>query len=104
MDKKSIVLGLIIFVALAGGTILYRNSKTSKPVPTPTPSVSEKITNNFKYQIPDDVEKMELKDVSGGNGSGLVTRKYEGGRFTLVVLADLVEPPAGSFYSGWLCC
>jgi hypothetical protein len=102
MDKKSIVLGLVILVAIAGGAILYRHSQTPKPLPTPTPAITEKIENNFKYEIPQDVEKVELKDVSGGNGSGLATRNFEAGKFTHVVLADLPEPPASSFYEGWL--
>jgi hypothetical protein len=102
MDKKSIVLGLIIFVTIAGVVILLKRPKTSKLLPTPTPNITEKIENNFKYQIPEDVERIELKDVSGGAGSGLATRKFESGKFTHVVLADLPEPPAGSFYEGWL--
>jgi hypothetical protein len=102
VDKKYIALGLVIFVALAGVVILLKRPQTPKPVPTPTPNITEKIESGFNYQIPEDVERIELKDVSGGTGSGLATRKFENGKFSHVILADLEDPAAGSFYEGWL--
>jgi hypothetical protein len=102
MDKRTIALGLIIFVAIAGAVILFKQTRTSQPLPTITPSMTEKIENDFKYQIPEDVERVELKDVSGETGSGLATRKFEEGKFSHVVLADLPELSAGEFYEGWL--
>ncbi len=102
MDKKYIALGLVIFIVIAGVIILLKRPATSKPVPTPTPNIIEKIESNFKFQIPEDVERIELKDVSGGEGSGLATRKFEAGKFTHIVLADLPEPSTGFFYEGWL--
>jgi hypothetical protein len=41
-----------------------------------------------------DVEKIELKDVSGGSGIGIATRNE--------ILADLSTLPNGQFYQGWL--
>jgi hypothetical protein len=102
MDRKTIVLGLIVFVAIAGVVILLKRPKTSNPLPSPTPNITEKIENGFNYQIPEDAERIELKDVSGGEGSGLATRKFENGKFNHVILADLADPAAGSFYEGWL--
>ena len=44
--------------------------------------------------IPADVERTELKDVSGGQSFGIATRTE--------ILANLPEPPAGTVYQGKL--
>lgn len=101
--KRNVVIGLIalaIFVA-----IIYwyqKNKKASELLPAAQPTYEQSFEDKFNIQIPEDVDKAELKDVSGGNGSGLATKQYENGRFTHNVLADLPDPAAGYFYEGWL--
>ncbi|MFZ5933200.1 MAG: anti-sigma factor [Patescibacteria group bacterium] len=100
MRTRDIVIGLIILALTAGAIVWVRRPKA--PQPTPTPSIEEKIEKTFNFEIPEDVDRAELKDVSGGTGSGIATRKYENGKFSHTVLADLLDPTPGTFYEGWL--
>lgn len=104
MARRDIIIGLIV-VALIGGVIYFsRRSQTPKLENiNPTPSgVEERIESKFNTQIPSDVQRSELKDVRGGDASALATRKYADGKFTHVVMADLPDPEAGSYYQAWL--
>ena len=101
MRTREIVIGLIILAVVAGAIVWIRRARTAQE-PLPTPSIEEKIEKTFNLEIPDDVERADLRDVSGGTGSGIATRKYESGRFTHAVLADLSDPTLGTFYEGWL--
>lgn len=100
---RNVVIGLLVLVGL--GALIYwatRTKTTSEIVPTPTPSVEQRLQESFKYEIPENFEKAELKDVTGGTASGIATRNYESGKFSHAILADLPDPEAGSFYEGWL--
>lgn len=92
MRARDIVIGLIILAIVAGAIVWFRRPKT--PEPTPTPSVEEKLEETFRFQIPEDVERAELRDVSGGEGIGIATRD--------MVLADLPEPAATDAYQVWM--
>jgi len=101
VNRRDIVIGLIILAILAGVIFWLRRART--PLITPqAPTVEEKLEEAFKLEIPEDVDKAELKDVTGGTASGIATRKFEDGKFTHTVLADLPDPEAGTFYEGWL--
>lgn len=105
MEKRDIAIGLGVVALVILGIFLWsRGEKAPQIPPSPTISPEDRLERSFKYDIPEDHEKVALKDVSGGNGSGLATRNYEKGVFTHVVLADLPDPtpPAGGFYEGWL--
>jgi len=103
MNRRDIVIGLVILFALAGFIFFRAKRETSPELIVPqTLSVEDKLEEAFNLQLPEDVEKVELNDVSGGDGSGIATRKFESGRFTHTVLADLPDPAVGSFYEGWL--
>ena len=103
MNRRDIVIGFVILAALAGFIFFRAKRETSPELIVPqTLSVEDKLEEAFNLQLPEDVEKVELNDVSGGDGSGIATRKFENGRFTHTVLADLPDPAAGSFYEGWL--
>lgn len=104
MGRRDIVIALIIF-ALLGVFIYFRNQRIKEEESLKVPqtlSVEDKIEEVFRFEIPEDVEKAELKDVSGIDVTGIATRKFEDGKFTHMVLADLPEAPAGKFYQGWL--
>lgn len=102
MKARDIVIGLIILAVVAGAIVAIRRARAPKTVPTPTPSIEQQLEKSFNFEIPDDVERADLRDVSGGTGSGIATRKYEAGRFSHTVLTDLPDPSAGTFYEGWL--
>lgn len=101
MRRRDIVIGLVVLVVLAAIIYLVRRPQEQLELQT-TPSLEEQLEESFNLQLPDDVEKLELKDVSGGNSSGIATRKFESGVYTHTVLADLPDPQAGKFYEGWL--
>jgi len=105
MKTRDIVIGLVI-VVLLGGIFYWRRVKTQVPkeelkVPQ-TLSIQDQIEEKFNLKLPEDVEKAELKDVSGGSSSGIATRKFENQTFSHTVLADLPDPEQGKFYEGWL--
>ena len=101
--KKDVIVGLILIAFLLGGFYLYKTLKNPKALPTPTPSANmTEIQGLFNYVIPEDLESIELKDVSGSNARGLATRKFEDGLYSHTVLADLPDPETGEFYEGWL--
>lgn len=104
MKGKEIVIGLVVVVILILVISLSRNKKKTPTlsVPTNIPSIEQKIENNFNLTIPEDVAKIDLNSVSGIRGMGIATRKYQAGKFSHMVLADLSDPAAGGFYQGWL--
>ena len=105
MKSKDIIIGLVVLAGLALIVVVVKNYTTRKVVSTPTPTTSqtqENIERTFNLDIPEDYEKAELKDVSKGEGSAIATRKLEDGVFKHMVLADLPDPEAGTFYEGWL--
>ncbi len=101
MNRRDIIVGVVVLILIVGAFSWIKRSKTSN-VYVGNPVVEEKIEKSFNLSIPDDLDRAELKDVSGGNGSGIATRKYEGGKFTHMILADLPDSLGGTFYEGWL--
>ena len=104
MNRRDIVISLLILLGL-GGVIYYRQKTRSTEelrVPETLSSTEEVLEEKFNVDIPDDVDKAELKDVSGGSASAIATRKFENNRFDQSVIADLPEPEVGSFYQVWL--
>lgn len=96
MKAKDIVIGIAV-VALLTATILVVKNKRDANLQESlkgTPTIEQKIEEKFGgLQVPADVEKTELKDVSGGDGFGIATRTE--------VLADLPIPANGA-YQVWL--
>jgi hypothetical protein len=102
MNRKDIVIGLAILALLAAIVFWVRRPKTnSLQLPQPT-SVEQQMEEKFNLQIPENLEKAELSDISGGTSSGIATREYKDGKFTLTVLADLPDLSGGKFYQAWL--
>ena len=102
-NKKDVVIGFIIIAVAVSGAFLYRKLKNpdTNIVSTPTPvSFQKDLEDNFKYDIPEGVDSIELKDVSSGlpageagNGRGIATKNE--------VLADIEDPIKGYFYQVW---
>jgi len=101
MKRNDIVIGLIILALLAGAIYFFRRPK-QEVGDIPQVSIEDRLEESFNMEIPDDLEKAELIDVSGGTGSGIATRSFENGRFSHMILADLPDPTGGEFYQGWL--
>lgn len=93
MRARDIATGLVVLIVLIAGVLLIKNARDKRlaVVPTPTPSIEEKVGKVFNgLTIPSDVEKAELKDVTGGESFGIATRTE--------VLANLPELSAGQKY------
>ena len=92
MKTRDIVIGFIVLVVLIVAVLWIRSARNKKTanLPSATPNISDQISKTFNFQVPAGVAKAELKDVSGGNGSGIATRD--------TVLADLPNPMAGKYY------
>lgn len=96
MRTRDVVTGFIVLVVLIGAALLVRNARLKKQaIVTPTPSVEDKVSKTFNgLTIPADVDKAELKDVTGGDSFGIATRTE--------ILANLPELPVGQYYQGKL--
>lgn len=96
-SKKDVIIGFVIIILIVAGVFYYKKIKTSKISVSPTPvsiGFQKDLEDSFKYNIPDDVNSIELKDVAGGNARGIATIKE--------ILVDANDPESGFFYSAWL--
>jgi len=103
MNRRDIVIGFIIIAVVAGIIYFVRRPQTTPiEIPIATPSFEEQFENKFNTQIPENLEKSELKNITGQGGSGLATRNFENGTFSLTVLADLPDLESNNFYEVWI--
>lgn len=96
-SKKDVIIGFIIIAAVIFGAYYYKNFKNPKLDTSNTPveiSFKEELENSFKYDIPEDSNSIELKDVTGGNARGIATENE--------ILVDADDPIVGYYYEGWL--
>lgn len=96
-SRKDIIIGFVIIALLVILFLFFKKTKEPKVDSTPKPveiAFKEELEDSFKYNIPDDSNAIELKDVSGGNSRGIATEKE--------ILLDIDDPQVGSFYQGWL--
>jgi len=102
MKRRDIVIGIVVLILLGGIVWWRQKNQTETPQVPQTLSTEQSLEQKFNIQIPNDVSKAELKDVAGGNASGIATKDYKDGEFTSSVIADLPTPEAGHFYEAWL--
>lgn len=97
-SKRDVLIGFIIIFLIVAGALYYKKIKNPENIialPSPVSAEYKKtFENNFKYDIPDNANLVELKDISGGNGKGIATSNE--------TLADLDNPEAGYFYQAWV--
>lgn len=87
-----IVLGVVVFIFFnREGQEVIAPGITGTPTPTATLETAKTVR-----------KQGALKDVSGGNSSGMAQSLFENGKFTHSVIALMPDPPAGKFYEGWL--
>jgi hypothetical protein len=97
MGIKKILIYFVVIVAVVSLFLYFRNKKTvsNLPVASPTPTIEQKIESKLKgFTIPTDTERIELKDVSGGDNFGIATKNE--------ILADLPELTSGERYQAYL--
>lgn len=109
MQRKDLAIGLIVLAIIAGIVFLVQRRRQDLVVPTPvpssTPSLEEavnRIEDSFRVDIPDDVEKADLRDTRNTGFGGIVTRDVKGNSSNITVLADMEDPEAGKFYQVWI--
>lgn len=94
MNTKRVFTVFLILVLLIAGVLYFikKNKKyTPSYIPAPTPSIEDQIKQKFNgLTIPDDATKIELTNVSGGEGVGIVTDSG--------IYADLPELNTGESY------
>jgi hypothetical protein len=105
MKRRDIVIGLVILLVIVG-LFYFRQKGNGEDMIVPeeqtASDVERRIEERFNVEIPDDVNKAELRDANDGDGSAIATRKMENNTFTHSVLADLPDPETGKFYQAWL--
>lgn len=104
MKAKGIVNILLILAVVFGVYYFFFRAETPDILPETemTQEEERQFEDAFNLEIPDDIEKILLEDVTGGDTMAIATREYEGGLFSHTVLADLSDPLPGTFYEGWL--
>ena len=103
MKRRDIVIALVVLIILAGVVYYRQRNQVQEELKVPeTLSIEESLEDKLNIQIPDDADKADLKDATGGSSSGIFSRKSEEGTFTSSFIADLPQPESGKYYEGWL--
>jgi hypothetical protein len=91
MKGRDVVIGFVFLVLLVAGVLWVLRAKNVKisSLPLPTPNIAQQVKNAFP-NIPDGIERANLKDVTGGNSLGVATRTE--------VVANLPDLPSGKYY------
>lgn len=105
MKRRDIVIGLAILLVIVG--LFYfrqrgQNDELIVPDEQTASDVERRIEEQFNIEIPDDVNKTELKATGDGDGFAIATRRTENGNFIHNILADLPDPETGRVYQAWL--
>lgn len=97
-NRKDIITGLVVILVIIGGVYLFKYLKKDKVVlPTSSPASYEfkkDFEDSFKLDIPDNINSIELKDISGGDSRGIATDSE--------ILLDASDPETGYYYEAWL--
>lgn len=92
--RRIITIFLFIAILVTASIFVFQKNKKANPsfkLPEPTPSVTDQIEEKFQgLVIPDDTEKIELDNVSGGEAMGIATKNE--------ILADLPDLEKGETY------
>jgi hypothetical protein len=97
-SKKDVITGFVIILLIIVGVYLYQKNK-NKVVPesisTPVSfEFKKEFSDTFKIDIPEDVNSVELKDISGGDSRGIATETE--------ILVDANNPTESKYYEAWL--
>ncbi len=105
-----IVFGLIVILGILWGGYRYlrgkaqrvKNIQTVSGSAVSTSGQEKKLLEKTKLEVPEEGDKIALKDVVGGEAIGVARRVKKDNRYEISVIADLSEPGAGEFYEGWV--
>ncbi len=109
-DSKQQWLTIAAIVLVIGGLgyFLFRQGQEVEegPVVESEDIVAEERANELLQQLnvelPEDVDRVNLREVGESGAAGVVTRSREEGEREIRVLAALPEPVSGEFYAAYL--
>ena len=104
MNKRDIIIGLVILSALTVAVFWKQKDKDvdEQLIVPQTLSIEDKIEEAFNIELPKDIDRAELRDVTGRSASAIAVREIKDDQFKYSVLADLPESPEGQTYQSWI--
>lgn len=107
MDKQKFFAGLIIVLILVGLILFFRGGEEVKETTEQAPEIAvqdveESLSSRLGISIPEEVERIALKDVRNEGASGLATRNFSQTGYDHTLLAALPELVSGTSYQAWL--
>lgn len=110
MEEKQnwLTIAAVVLVIAALGVFLYRQSQQQpEEISIPTQDEvaeqrADQLLETLDVDIPENAERVNLRDVSGGEAAGVATRVEEGETVSQELLVALPEPEAGEFYEAYL--
>lgn len=106
MQRQRLFAILVVILVAGGLYFFFRNGEVEQQEAvtevTNVEDVSRELSSTLGVTIPEDVERIALRDVRDEGATGLATRSYTDGQFIHTVLAALPELTAGAEYQGWL--
>lgn len=103
MKTRDLIVGFMVLVAIVAIVLVYKNSKKVTPVVTnPTPDFQQVESKFPALKVPANADRISLNDVSGGTAMGEAFKTFEGGKFSVTLMANLPAPSAGNVYKGYL--
>ena len=100
MKTRDLIIGFIFLVGIVAAVLIIKgkakvNSLPVPTVPTPTPSIQQKMRNKFQnLVIPAGGDQIDLTDVTGGSSMGIATRNE--------IIADLPSLSNRQSYQAYL--
>ena len=79
----------------------YQRNKELQNLVSSSPSPIEALKDQFKYEIPQNAETVELKDITGGGSSAIFVKEKSADKFNYTVLSDMPDLTGGSVDSAW---
>lgn len=108
-DKQQwLSIAAVVLVVIGLGVFLYRQSRVETEVVTEETQEqrvskrADEVLERFKAQVPEDATRIDLKDVSGGEGAGVVTRRVEAAGEQVSIMVGLPDLETGEAYVAYL--
>lgn len=107
MERQRLFTVLVVILVAVGLFFFFGNGEEEMEIDVEeeqasVEDVTRELSSTLGVTVPEDVERVTLRDVSNEGATGLATRSFSDGQFTHSVLAALPELTAGSQYQGWL--
>lgn len=108
-EDKQQWLSIVAVVLVIGGLgyFLFRQGGQEEEVSVESAEVvaeekAQELIESMNFQIPEEAEKVTLRDIAGLGGAGIVTKVEEDGSVEYSVLAALPDPIGGEYYEAYL--